>query len=61
MVVGLDLESGEKTLSVDGVFENGTQLKDYYSEQTVEVQDGQVVVNSEYGIVLLAESSDPAI
>ena len=55
VVAGLDMEAGSKTISVDGIFENGTQLKDYYSDTTVEVVDGQVTVDSEFGLVLLGK------
>lgn len=56
VVVGLDLPTGNKEISVAGVFENGTSLKDYYSGQQVQVQDGKVSVQSGYGIILLGKS-----
>ncbi len=54
IVVGLDLAKGEKEVSVSGVFEDGVELTDYYSDQTVKVKGGLVRLNSDYDIVLLA-------
>ena len=47
--------SGEKTISIEGVFENGEKLKDYYSDQMVEVTDGKVNIDSPFDIVLLGK------
>ena len=55
VVVGLKLSGGEKTIGVEGVFENGEKLKDYYSDQTVEVVDGKVKIDSPFDIVLLGK------
>ena len=43
----------EKDIEVADVFDNGTELYDYYSGQTVKVVDGAVIVDSEDSIVLL--------
>jgi len=53
VVVGLDLVKGKKTLNVATVFGDGTVLHDAYSNQDVTVSNGNVVLNSEYNIVLL--------
>lgn len=53
VLVGLDLEKDEKSIDVSGVFKNGTELKDYYSGQTISVSDGKAVINSPFDIVLL--------
>lgn len=55
VLVGLDLEKGQKVIPVKGVFEDGTTLKDYYSGQSVKVAGGRVTVDSEFGIVLLGK------
>ncbi len=55
VVVGLDLPVGEKSLALNSLFDNGTQLKDYYSGQLVTVEDGRVTVDSEHTIVLLGK------
>ena len=55
VVVGLKLPTGEKTIGVESVFENGEKVKDYYSDQTVEVADGKVTINSPFDIVLLGK------
>ncbi|WP_422107186.1 alpha-amylase family glycosyl hydrolase [Winogradskyella sp.] len=53
VVIGLELDKGEKTLDVSKVFENGDVLHDAYSNQDITVADGKVVINSAYDIVLL--------
>ena len=53
IIVGINLSKGNKELSVSSVFENGQKLYDFYSNQTMEVIDGKVTVNSEFDIVLL--------
>lgn len=53
VVVGIDLPKGEKTINTQDVFPEGTVLQDYYSGQQVTVKDGKVVVNSDFGTVLL--------
>ncbi|WP_299114462.1 alpha-amylase family glycosyl hydrolase [uncultured Winogradskyella sp.] len=53
VVIGLDLNEGEKILDVSKVFENGDMLYDAYSNQNITVVDGKAVVSSEFDIVLL--------
>lgn len=55
VVVGLDLAKGIKQIAVKDVFADGTKLKDYYSGQNVDVNDGKVNIDSPFGIVLLGE------
>lgn len=57
VVVGLDLPSGRKVIPVMDIFDNGSQVLDYYSEEVYEVQQGQVIVDSPFDIVLLAVSN----
>lgn len=53
VVVGLDLESGEKTIQVGEVFEEGATLRDAYSGQGVNVVNGSVTLDTPFSIVLL--------
>lgn len=53
VIIGLDLPEGKKELPVNSIFENGTKLRDCFSDQNVEVMDGKVIIDSEFGIVLL--------
>ena len=55
VLVGLDLEKGEKSIDVSGLFENGMELIDYYSGKSVKVTGGKVIVNSSYDMVLLGK------
>lgn len=52
VLVGLDLKSGLKEISVHEIFENGTRLRDAYSGKTTKVQNGKAIIDSEFGIVL---------
>ncbi len=53
VVIGMELNDGEKVLDVSKVFANGDVLHDAYSNQEVAVTDGKAVINSEFDIVLL--------
>ncbi|MEM7103692.1 MAG: alpha-amylase family glycosyl hydrolase [Bacteroidota bacterium] len=55
VLVGLDMESGVKSIPCFDVFPDGTKLRDYYSGQEVAVEGGKVEIDSEFGIVLLGE------
>jgi len=54
VVVALETKAGEKKIPVNGVFEEGDMLKDYYSGKTGKVKDGKVTINSPHTTVLLA-------
>lgn len=54
VVVGLSLPIGQKQITVDGIFENGDRLKEYYSEQEITVAGGVVSFSSPHSISLLA-------
>ena len=53
VVIGIDLKKQEKSLNVSSVFEDGTKVKDAYSNQEASVTNGKVLLSSEYDIVLL--------
>ena len=53
VIVGLDMAKGIKDVNVAGVFADGTQLKDFYSGQTVTVENSKVVIDTAYDILLL--------
>jgi len=53
VVVGLDLNEGEKELNVSSVFKDGSVLNDAYSGTEVTVKDGIVKLNTSFSIVLL--------
>ncbi|SEA08881.1 alpha-amylase family glycosyl hydrolase [Microbulbifer marinus] len=54
VLVALDTERGEKRISVAGVFVDGAELQDFYSGQQIKVRDGEVRIDSQYDLVLLA-------
>ncbi|KUJ83615.1 alpha-amlyase [Microbulbifer flavimaris] len=54
VVVALDAPRGPKTVSVKGVFADGTSLRDHYSDKRVTVRDGKVKLNTRFELVLLA-------
>lgn len=53
VVVGLDLPKGAKTLDVSKLFKDYDVLHDAYSSKNVVVKNGQVIIDSEFNIVLL--------
>ena len=53
VVVGLDLKSGAKEITVGEVFADGTVLNDAYSGTETTVENGKVVLNTPFEIVLL--------
>jgi alpha-amylase len=53
VIIGLDLPEGKKELPVNSIFENGTKVRDCFSDQETEVIDGKVSIDNKYGIVLL--------
>lgn len=55
VLVGIELNKGEKVLPTYSIFNNGDVVKDYYSNTLVTVEGGKVVLNTPYEIVLLGE------
>jgi len=53
VVVGLDQPKGVKTITIGEVFEEGTDLLDYYSNKKVKVVNSTVTLDTPYDIVLL--------
>lgn len=53
IVAGLDLDPGEKQIDLNGLFEDGDILLDYYSGKKVAVEAGSVNLDTPYDIVLL--------
>lgn len=53
VVIGLDLPKGPKAINVATVFVDGDKVRDAYSNQVVEVKNGQVTLDTEFSIVLL--------
>ncbi len=53
VVIGLGLAKGVKTLDVSKVFKDGETLHDAYSGKTITVKKGQVILNTDYELVLL--------
>ncbi|EPR73816.1 Periplasmic alpha-amylase [Winogradskyella psychrotolerans RS-3] len=53
VVVGLDLNSGEKIIDVSKVFQERVMLRDAYSGETATVENGKVTINTKFNTVLL--------
>ena len=52
VLIGLDLKPGIKEITVDGIFKEGTKLRDAYSGLIIKVAQGKAVINSNHSIVL---------
>jgi alpha-amylase len=55
VVVAVDQGQGPKTIPVFDVFPDGAELVDVYSGETGRVTDGQISLETEFGLVLLSE------
>ena len=55
VVIGLDLEKGPKTIAVGELFEEGSKLKDAYSNTSTTVKNGVVNLDTPFTIVLLEQ------
>ncbi|WP_243473044.1 alpha-amylase family glycosyl hydrolase [Winogradskyella sp. MH6] len=53
VVIGLDLDKGEKIIDVSKIYEEGTVLRDAYSGETATVENGKITINSDFNIVLI--------
>lgn len=53
VVVGIDLKGNSKSIKVEGIFENGTKIRDAYSGAESVVENGKLTLSSEFEIVLL--------
>lgn len=53
VVVGLDLDKGQKNVWVGSVFADGTKVRDAYSGKTAVVTKSSVNLNTDFSIVLL--------
>ena len=53
VVVGIDLKGNSKSIKVEGIFENGTKIRDAYSGAESNVENGKLTLSSEFEIVLL--------
>jgi alpha-amylase len=49
------MPKGKKEIVVKDIFADGAIIQDYYSGQQITVAGGKVVVDSEFGIVLLGK------
>jgi alpha-amylase len=56
VVIGLNLEKGSKVMSVSDVFEEGTELRDAYSDVRAKVENGQVSLDTPFSVVLLEKA-----
>ena len=55
VVIGLDLDPGDKSFEVGKFFEDGTRLYDYYSGKHATVIKGKIKLISDESIVLLGK------
>lgn len=53
VIIGLDMPTGRKIITVSSVFKDGTKLRDAYSGKELVVDKGRVIFDSEFTFVLL--------
>jgi alpha-amylase len=57
VIVAMDLDAGPKTIFVYGLFPDGTELLDAYSGKTAFVTNGEITLDTDFGLVLLSEGA----
>ncbi len=55
VIVAIDVGEGTKTIPVFDMFPDGTELTDSYSGVTGTVTNGEVTLNTPFGLLLLSE------
>jgi len=55
VVVALDLDGNAVEIDVEGIFDEGAELTDFYSGETTNVKNGKAIIRTEYPVVLLEE------
>ena len=55
VVAGIDMEPGKKEIDLNGLFENGTLLRDYYSGEKASVKGGKLSLDTPFTMVLLGK------
>ncbi|MEH6713008.1 MAG: alpha-amylase family glycosyl hydrolase [Paraglaciecola polaris] len=58
VLVAIAMPKGEKTLHLNGLFPDGSEITDYYSNTRVEVHDNKVILNTPFSVVLLGVQSE---
>ncbi len=53
VVIGLGVNKGAKSIDVSKIFKDGEMIRDAYSNQVVSVDNGRVIIDSDFDIVLL--------
>lgn len=53
VIIGLELQKGNKEIEIDSIFNNGDVLIDKYSQKEIEVKQGKVVFNTDFEVILL--------
>jgi alpha-amylase len=56
VIIGLNLPNGKKEIPVGTIFKNGSKVKDTYSGKTGIVNNGKVVLDSTFDIVLIEKN-----
>jgi alpha-amylase len=57
VVIALDAPKGKKSISVKGIFGDGTKLYDRFSETEVTVDKNKVMLDNDFDVVLLELSN----
>jgi alpha-amylase len=55
ILIGIDLPIGKKEINIQNFYKNGTVLIDYYSGKLIKVENGKVLIDTPFNILLLAE------
>ncbi|OIQ23197.1 alpha-amylase family glycosyl hydrolase [Lacinutrix sp. MedPE-SW] len=53
VIIGIDIPKGKHTIDVSSVFNEASQIKDFYSGEILEVTNGKITIETESNILLL--------
>ncbi len=53
VVIGLELNPGKKEIPVGNIFKNGTKVREAYSGKAYTVENGKVILDTDFDLVLL--------
>jgi alpha-amylase len=56
VIVGINLQRGEKSIDVSSIFKNGEKVNEFYSGQSIVVKEGKVTLNTAFDLILIEKN-----
>ena len=58
VLIGIDMSKGKKKIATYNIFKNGEVVKDYYSNNLIEVKNNEILLDTSYSVVLLGKPNN---